>query len=71
MSKYKTILKEEPKIYNQTNLKSIKILTLCRSMDFSLKSDTFKSGWSIVYIEWSQIMISEKIVFFSLKVDFV
>ena len=29
------------------------LLTLCRSMEFSIKFDTVKSGWSIVYIEES------------------
>ena len=29
-------------------------LTLCRLMDFSIRFDTVKSGWSIVYIEGSQ-----------------
>ena len=26
-------------------------LTLCRPMDFSIKLDTFKSGWSIIYVQ--------------------
>ena len=28
-------------------------VTLCRPMEFSIKFDTIKSGWSIVYIEGS------------------
>ena len=36
-------------------------------MDFSIKFDTVKSGWSIVYIEGSQVIISKKsIVFLSM-----
>ena len=40
-------------------------------MEFPLQFDTVKSGWSIVYIEGSQVIISKNILFFSLKVDFV
>ena len=40
-------------------------------MEFSIKFDTVKSGWSSVYIEGSQVIISTKIVFLSLKIDFV
>ena len=35
-------------------------------MDFSIKFDAVKSGWSIVYIEGSQGIISQ-----NLKIDFV
>ena len=38
---------------------------------FSIKLHTMKSGWSIVYIEGSQIIIPNNIVFLSLKIDFV
>ena len=31
--------------------------------------DLVKSGWSIVYIEWSQVII-KKYIFLSLKIDF-
>ena len=34
--------------------------TLCRPIEFSIKFHTFKSGWSIVYIERSQVIISKK-----------
>ena len=40
-------------------------------MEFLIKFDTVKSGLSIVYIEGSQIIISTKIVFLSLKISFV
>ena len=40
-------------------------------MDFSIKFDTVKSGWFIVYIEGLQDKISKNIVFHSLKIDFV
>ena len=33
------------------------ILTFCRPMEFSIKFYTVKSGWFIVYIEGSQIII--------------
>ena len=39
-------------------------------MEFSIKLDTVKSGWSMLYIEGSQVIIS-KIEFISPKVDFV
>ena len=29
-------------------------------MEFSIKFDTVKSGWSIVYIEGSQVIVSKK-----------
>ena len=38
-------------------------------MEFSIKFDTVKSGWSIVYIEGSQVIISKNVVFLSLKID--
>ena len=41
-------------------------------MEFSIKLHTIKSGWSIVYIKGSQVIISKKYCFFlSLKIDFV
>ena len=40
-------------------------------MEVPIKCDTVKSGWSIVYIEGSQVMIFKKYCFFSLKIDFV
>ena len=39
-------------------------LTLCVPMKFLIKFDMVKSGWSIVNIEGSQIMISKKLYFF-------
>ena len=47
-------------------------LTLLRPMGYSIKFDTVQSGWSIVYIEGFQVIISKKnIIFLSLKIDFV
>ena len=40
-------------------------------MELPIKFDTVKSGWSIVYIEGSQVIISKNIEFLSLKIDFV
>ena len=40
-------------------------------MKFSIKLHAIKSGWSIVYIEGSQVMVSQNIVFLSLNIDFV
>ena len=39
-------------------------------MDFSIRFDTVKSGWSIVYIEGSQDIIPQKYILLSLKIDF-
>ena len=39
-------------------------------MEFPIKFDTVESGWSIVYIEGSQVIIFI-IVFLSLKINFV
>ena len=48
-------------------------LTLLGLMEYSVKLDTVKSGWSIIYIEGSQVIISErkKMYFFlySLRID--
>ena len=40
-------------------------LTLLGPMEFSIKLHTIKSGWSIVYIEGSQINFQKKILSFS------
>ena len=40
-------------------------------MDFSIKLHSIKSGWFIVYIKESQVIISKNIVFLSLKIDSV
>ena len=40
-------------------------------MEFSIKLNLIKSGWSIVYIEGSQIIIPPKIMFFILKMAIV
>ena len=45
-------------------------ITLCRPMDSSIKFDTVQSGWSIVPIEGSQVILSKNFVFLSLKIDF-
>ena len=34
--------------------------SLLKPMEFSIKFDTVKSGWSIIYIEVSQVIISKK-----------
>ena len=34
------------------------MLTLCVPMEFSIKFDTVKSGWSIIYIKGSKVIIS-------------
>ena len=40
--------------------------------EFSIKFDTVKPGWSIVYIEWSQVIISKKYcISLFLKADFL
>ena len=39
-------------------------------MEFSIELHTIKSGWSIIYIEGSQVIL-EKNVFLSLKIRFV
>ena len=40
-------------------------------MEYSIKFDTVKSGWSIIYIEGLQVIISKHIVFLSLEIHFV
>ena len=40
-------------------------------MDSSFYFDTIHLGWSIVYIEGSQVIISNQIVFLSLKIVIV
>ena len=40
-------------------------------MEYSTKLPTIKSGWSIVYIERSQVVISKNCIFLPLKIDFV
>ena len=40
-------------------------------MESPIKLDTVKSGWSIVYIERSQVIISKNIIFLSLKINLV
>ena len=41
-------------------------LILCRPLDCSIKFDTVKSGWFIVYTEGSFVIISKKILNFFL-----
>ena len=46
-------------------------LILCVPMEFCMKFDTVKSGWSIVCIEGLQVIIlKKKTTFLSLKLDF-
>ena len=52
-------------------MKNKLLLTLFRSMEFSIQLHTNKSGWSIVYIERTQVIISPKNIFLSLKITFV
>ena len=41
-------------------------------MEFPIEIHAIKSGWFIVYIEGTQVLISKKnIVFLPLKIDFV
>ena len=40
-------------------------------MVFSIKFDTVKPEWSIVYIEVSQVLIYKHIVSLSMKIDYV
>ena len=40
-------------------------------MEFSIKFDTVKSGWSIVYFEGLQVSITKKFRILSLKIDLV
>ena len=40
-------------------------------MKFSIKFDTVKSGWTIVYMERLQVIFSKNIQFLSLKIDSV
>ena len=44
----------------QEHISRFPVLTLCIPMGFPIKFDTAKSGWSIVYIEGSQVIISKK-----------
>ena len=48
-------------------------LTLLRLMEFSIKFDTVKSRWSIIYIEGLHLIISKKkrYIFLFLKIVFV
>ena len=50
---------------SQLNMEQILliVLTLLRPMDFFIKFDTVKSGWSIVYIEGFQAIIYLKKIF--------
>ena len=40
-------------------------------MDFSIKFDTFNSGWSIVYVNGSKVIISKEEFYFTLKIYFL
>ena len=45
------------KLYLLILLSFLFSLTLCVPMEFPIKFDKVKSGWSIVYIEGSQVII--------------
>ena len=38
-------------------------------MEVSLKFDTVKSGWSIIYIEGSKVIFSANVVVFLLEIE--
>ena len=40
------------------------LLILLRPIEFSIKFETVKAGWSIVYIEGLQVIISKNYFFF-------
>ena len=44
-------------------------LIILRPTDFSIKFDTLKSEWSIVYIEGPKVIISKDIVILALKIN--
>ena len=57
--------KNDPKIWVNTQelnpgQEAAKRLSLFRPMEFSINFDTVKSGWSIIYIEGSLVIISPK-----------
>ena len=54
-----------------TVLMDFSFLTLYILMDSSVWFDTINFRWSIIYIEGSQVIISNKIVLFSLQIIFV
>ena len=47
-------------IITRTNMHTIYTLTLLRPIEFSIKLQTIKSGWSIVYIVGSHVVFSKK-----------
>ena len=53
-----------------TNLEKNLKPCLFRQMEFFIKLHAQKSGWSIVHIEGSQVIISKNVVFLPLKIDF-
>ena len=53
------------------NKKGVNELTLCVPIDSSFWFYTVHLGWSTVYLEGSQVIISKKYCIFSLKMDFV
>ena len=60
------------KLYLLILLSFLFSLTLFVPMEFPIKFDKVKSGWSIVYIEGSQVIISKNIFYFFLyKINFV
>ena len=56
-------------MYTNYYLKVLKgKLTLCVPIEFSIKFDTVQSGWSIAYIEGSEVILS-KIYYISFSED--
>ena len=53
------------------HMHSILPLTPFRPTEFLIKYDTVKPGWSIIYIEGSQVIIFKNIIFLSVRIDFV
>ena len=46
--------------HSTTEPRRFHLLTHCRPMEFFIKFDLVKSGWSVVYIEKSQVIILKK-----------
>ena len=67
MKKYMVIYQN---VYDDIFHKFENALTLLRPMEYSIKLYAIKSGWSIVYIEGSQVIILKN-AFLSLKIDFI
>ena len=57
--------KGDCKLYSLFYIKCSTCITLFRPMEFSIQLHTIKSGWSIVYIEGPQVIVSKKYYIFS------